>query len=197
MGNFERKEREKELLRRLIIDTAHEILAKDGLEALTMRGISHIIEYSQSKIYEFFKSKDELCEVLCEDLCKQLLEVLKKISKDLSPEKYLTEILMKTIEFHSIHTHSDELFTLVCFAPERFKIPSAYFDMVKFPYDAVRRLKSPYIKNDHQILVALDIMRCFKIGLAKLMASDTSLSGKKRVFSLAEETIEVLLRGWK
>lgn len=45
------------------------------------------------------------------------------------------------------------------------------------------------------MLVALDIIRCFKIGLASLIASESSIQGKKR--TLAENVIKVLLRGWK
>ena len=85
MGIKERKAREKENLRKLIVANAHEILMKNGLEGLTMRSIANNIEYSQSKIYEFFANKDELCEVLCSEHCEKLLELLQKISKKMRP----------------------------------------------------------------------------------------------------------------
>lgn len=197
MGIQERKAREKEAFRKLIIATAHDLLAKQGLEGITMRAIAQTIEYSQSKIYEFFKSKDQLCEVLCEEFCEQLLNIVKKIPKDLEPEEYLTQLILKGIEFHSNYPHSEELFTLVCFGPERFKIPKAYLEMEIYPIEAVKRLKSPYIKSEEEILIALDIIRCFKIGIATLMATETSIIGKKRTYNLAENVIKVLLRGWK
>jgi AcrR family transcriptional regulator len=197
MGIQERKMREKEAFRKLIIETAHDLLAKKGLEGITMRSIAKTIEYSQSKIYEFFKSKDQLYEVLCEEFCEKLLTILKEISKDLKPETYLTELVMKCVEFHAAYPHSEELFTLVCFGPERFKIPKAYLEQEIYPIDAVRRLKSPYIKTEQEVIIALDIIRCFKIGIATLMASETSLKGKKRAYALAENVIKVLLRGWK
>lgn len=196
VGIQERKEREREAFRKLIIATAHDLVAKQGLEGLTMRAIAQTIEYSQSKIYEFFKNKDQLCEVLCEELCEKLLGIVKHISKQLSPEKYLTELILKVVDFHATYHHSEELFTLVCFGPKRFKVPQAYLEMEIYPITAVKNLKSPYIKTDEEVLIALDIIRCFKIGIATLMATETSIEGKKRVQTMAEDVVKVLLRGW-
>ncbi|MBA2368804.1 MAG: TetR/AcrR family transcriptional regulator [Candidatus Protochlamydia sp.] len=196
MGIQERKEREKEAFRKLIIATAHELVSKHGLEGLTMRALAQTIEYSQSKIYEFFKNKDQLCEVLCEELCEKLMAIVKQISNELEPDKYLTELILKVVEFHATYPHSEELFTLVCFGPKRFKVPQAYLDMEVYPIAAVKNLKSPYIKTDEEVLIALDIIRCFKIGIATLMASETSLESKKRVYTMAENIVKVLIRGW-
>ena len=69
--------------------------------------------------------------------------------------------------------------------------------MEKYPVEAVKNLNSPFIKTDEEILNALDIIRCFKIGIATLMASETSVKGKKRAYTMAENVIKVLLRGWK
>ncbi len=197
MGTLEKKNREKEAFRKLIIATAHDLVAKQGLEGLTMRSIAHTVEYSQSKIYEFFKSKDQLCEVLCGELCEQLLAIVKEIPKNLPPDKYLTELIMKVVEFHADFPHSDQLFTLVCFGPRRFKIPQAYFEMEKYSIEALKNLNSPYIKTEEDILIALDIIRCFKIGISALMTSETSIKGKKRTYTMAENVVQVLLRGWK
>ncbi|HEV8051344.1 MAG TPA: TetR/AcrR family transcriptional regulator [Parachlamydiaceae bacterium] len=196
MGIQERKEREKEAFRKLIIATAHDLLSQHGLEGLTMRAIAQTVEYSQSKIYEFFKNKDQLCEVICEELCEKLLGIVKEISKELEPDQYLTELILRGVDFHATYPHSEELFTLVCFGPQRFKVPQAYLDMEIYPVTAVRNLKSPYIKSDEEVLIALDIIRCFKIGIANLMASETSPESKKRVYTMAENVVKVLIRGW-
>ncbi len=197
MGIQERKAREKDAFRKLIIATAHDLLATDGLKGLTMRALAQTIEYSQSKIYEFFNNKDELCEVVCEELCEKLLAIVKEIPKDLEPSQYLTELIMRGMKFHADYPHSEELFTLVCFGPQRFKIPKAYQEMEVYPIIAVKNLNSPYIQTEDQITTALDIIRCFKIGIATLMASETSVQGKQRAYSMTEDVIKVLLRGWK
>lgn len=197
MGIQERKAREKEAFRSLVIATAHDIVAEEGLKGLTMRSLAQKIEYSQSKIYEFFENKDQLCEVICAELCEQLLEVVRKIPVGTNPEVYLTELILRVMDFHAAFPHSDELFTLVCFGPQRFKVPQAYLEMERYPIAAVKNLKSPYIKTEEELLNALDIIRCFKIGLSKLMVAETSVNGKKRVYALAENAIKVLLRGWR
>lgn len=197
MGIKERKAREKEAFRKLIIETAHEIVAKQGLQELTMRSIATKIEYSQSKIYEFFKSKDQLCEVLFSELCEKLLERTKNIPKNLTPENYLTALIMTSVEFHAAFPHSDELFTLVSYGPERFKTPPSFTEIEEFPKAAVRNLKSPHIKTEEDVVATIDIIRCFKIGIAHLMATDTSVQGKKRIHALAENVVQTLLRSWK
>ncbi len=104
---------------------------------------------------------------------------------------------MKVMEFHADFPHSEELFTLVCFGPQRFKIPKAYQEMEVYPIEAVKNLNSPYIQTEDEVLIALDIIRCFKIGIATLMTSETSAQGKKRASRMTENIIKVLLRGWK
>lgn len=197
MGTQDRKVREKEAFRKLIIATAHDLLAMHGLKGLTMRALAQTIDYSQSKIYEFFENKNQLCEIICEELCEKLLAVVKTIPTDVDPSKYLTDLIMKVMEFHADFPHSEELFTLVCFGPQRFKIPKAYYEMEVYPITAVKNLNSPYIQTDDEVLIALDIIRCFKIGIATLMASETSVEGKKRAYIMTENVIKVLLRGWK
>lgn len=197
MSIKDRKSREKEAFRKLIVATAHDIVAQQGLQRLTMRTIANTIEYSQSKIYEFFKNKDQLCEVLFEEMCEKLLEITKNIPKELNPEQYLTELIMKSVEFHNAFPHSDELFTLICFGPDRFKIPDIYREMEQYPIDAIRNLKSPHIQSDEDVSIALDVIRCFKIGISNLMSTETSIHGKKRIYNLAENVVSLLLRGWK
>jgi len=196
MGIQDRKTREKEAFRKLIIATAHDIVAQHGLQKLTMRSIANKIEYSQSKIYEFFKNKDQLCEALFGEMCEKLLEITKNISKSLNPEHYLRELIIKSVEFHNAFPHSEELFTLVCYGHDRFTIPGTYEELEQYPIAAIRNLKSPQLQSEAEVFKALDIIRCFKIGLLNLMSTETSIKGKKRIQNLAENVISLLLKGW-
>ena len=60
MGIQERKEREKERLKELIMGTAAELFRKNGYEKTSIRAIAKAIEYSPGTIYLYFKDKDEL-----------------------------------------------------------------------------------------------------------------------------------------
>ncbi|CRX37586.1 TetR/AcrR family transcriptional regulator [Estrella lausannensis] len=196
MGTQERKEREREALRELIIQTALVIVETEGLESLTMRAIADRIEYSQSKIYAFFPSKDALCAVLCQDNCEKMLEILKKVPLTDSPEKDLKKLVLKTMEFHASHPHSDELLTEVCFGKKPQEIPKAFLEIEKLFIAALTKLKSPHIRSNEDLQAALDIIRCIFIGVSSLMRAKVSKEGHKRGLLMAENTLDVLLRGW-
>jgi AcrR family transcriptional regulator len=66
LGTKERREREREEIRTLILDTAREMFAAEGYEAVTMRRIAERIEYSPTAIYFHFKDKDALIRELCD-----------------------------------------------------------------------------------------------------------------------------------
>ncbi len=60
MGIAERKEREKQEMRRKIIDAAFEMFVEVGYERTSIRAIADKIEYSPATIYLYYKDKDEL-----------------------------------------------------------------------------------------------------------------------------------------
>ena len=60
MASAERRAREKENLRRAILDAARELFATEDYKAISMRRIAEKIEYSPTAIYLHFKDKDEI-----------------------------------------------------------------------------------------------------------------------------------------
>ncbi len=60
MGINERKEREKEELKELILNAAREIFLNEGYENTSIRKIASKIEYSPGVIYNHFKDKNDL-----------------------------------------------------------------------------------------------------------------------------------------
>jgi AcrR family transcriptional regulator len=75
MGIVERREREREEVRRKILDAARELFATEGYERVTMRRIAESIEYSATTIYHHFEDKDDLVNALCEADFTRLLAV--------------------------------------------------------------------------------------------------------------------------
>jgi AcrR family transcriptional regulator len=76
MGLNERKERQKDALRRLILDAAREILLQEGAAKLSMRKIAGRIEYSPTTIYLYFKNKNEILYGLCEEALERLYKIM-------------------------------------------------------------------------------------------------------------------------
>lgn len=60
MGIAERKEREKEGMRKRIMDAAFEMFLKEGYTGTSLRLIAKKIEYSPATIYLYYKDKDAL-----------------------------------------------------------------------------------------------------------------------------------------
>jgi AcrR family transcriptional regulator len=60
MGHIERRRKEKEKIRKTIMDTALEIAISEGWNSVTIRKIALRIEYTPPIIYEHFKNKDDL-----------------------------------------------------------------------------------------------------------------------------------------
>ncbi len=57
MSTKNRREREREKMRRRILDAAKDLFVKEGFENVSMRRIAGVIEYSPGAIYRYFKNK--------------------------------------------------------------------------------------------------------------------------------------------
>ncbi len=80
MGIAERKELEKQKMRKLILKTAMKLFLEEGFENITIRHIAEKIEYSPATIYLYFKDKDEILYTLhnegFEELYRRQLKTL-------------------------------------------------------------------------------------------------------------------------
>lgn len=60
MGIAERKEKQKNEIRQLILDASMKLFVEEGFDSITIRRIAEIIEYSPTTVYLYFKDKDEI-----------------------------------------------------------------------------------------------------------------------------------------
>ena len=60
MGIAERKEKQKNEIRKLILDASMKLFVEEGFESVTIRKIAELIEYSPTTVYLYFKDKDEI-----------------------------------------------------------------------------------------------------------------------------------------
>jgi len=66
MASKERRERNKEDLRRKILEAAQQIITTEGFGALSMRKLADRIEYSPASIYLHFRSREHIAQKLGE-----------------------------------------------------------------------------------------------------------------------------------
>ena len=67
MGITERKEKQKEEIRKMILNASMKLFIDEGFEKVSIRKIANIIEYSPTTIYLYFKDKNEILFDLCEE----------------------------------------------------------------------------------------------------------------------------------
>src|SRR5918995_1571884 len=67
MGIKERQERDREAVRRAILDAARELFVAEGFQNVSIRKIAERIEYSPAAIYSYFPSKDDIFFALAEE----------------------------------------------------------------------------------------------------------------------------------
>ncbi|HEY7290489.1 MAG TPA: TetR/AcrR family transcriptional regulator [Vicinamibacterales bacterium] len=67
MGIKERHERDREAVRRAILDAARELFTSEGYQNVSIRKIAERIEYSPAAIYSYFTNKDDIFFALAEE----------------------------------------------------------------------------------------------------------------------------------
>lgn len=99
MGILERKQMEKEAIRKKILDAASEILVEEGYDKLSIRKIANKIEYSPGIIYHYFKDKGEIIAFIVEEEYGRILKTLSDIPlNEENPEKTIEQTFRAYIE---------------------------------------------------------------------------------------------------
>jgi AcrR family transcriptional regulator len=93
LGIKERRQRQRQQLRDGILSAAREIARAEGWQAVTIRRIAGLIEYSPPVVYEYFDSKEDLLLELVRTGYAGQLEVIEK-ARDAAgdPEEALLEM---------------------------------------------------------------------------------------------------------
>jgi AcrR family transcriptional regulator len=135
MNAIVRREQHKQELRRVILDAAREIFAREGYESFSMRRLATKIEYSPGSIYLHFKNKEELFETLVDESFERLLLALNKIKNghaEDDPAEALKKGLRAYVEF-GLRNPNDYRFAFL--------------------------LRRPVVKRPYRVHPAFDIMR--------------------------------------
>lgn len=92
MGIVERKEREREEMRKLILDAARKLFLENGFEKVSIRNIADEIEYSPATIYLYYKDKNELFFALHQTAFTKMIEEFAPIEAIEQPIDKLIEM---------------------------------------------------------------------------------------------------------
>jgi AcrR family transcriptional regulator len=89
--------------RQAILDAARDIIAHDGIHALSMRALADSIDYSPAGLYEYFASKEEIVAAVCEEGQRFLYEAMRRADASLPVEGYLYQLGAGYIRFALEH----------------------------------------------------------------------------------------------
>lgn len=99
MSTKERREKEREEKRKIILDAASEIIAKEGVENLSIRKIANQIECSPGIIYHYFDDKEDILNNWMQKGYKRLIESLHTVQYSYcESQERLKEGIRKYIE---------------------------------------------------------------------------------------------------
>ena len=99
MGITDRKEREKQELKDLILKEAKAVFLEEGYEKTSIRKIADRIEYSPTTIYLYFKDKSELLLELHKQSFHQFFNVLSSVITISDPFERLVQTGKRYIEY--------------------------------------------------------------------------------------------------
>ncbi len=98
VGISERKAKEKEELRSLILRAAKKLFVEQGIEQTTIRNIANEIEYSVGTVYVYFKDKNDILNALHSQGFMQLggdMKVLHSVSDPMERVKALGRVYLQ------------------------------------------------------------------------------------------------------
>src|SRR5437762_10439413 len=103
MGIKERQERDRETVRRAILDAARDLFTTEGYEKVSIRKIAERIEYSPAAIYTYFPSKDDIFFALAEESVRLLRGCTAGPLVGLSPIDRLRSVVLRLYRFSAEH----------------------------------------------------------------------------------------------
>jgi AcrR family transcriptional regulator len=201
MGIKERQERDRETLRRAILDAARELFVVEGYANVSIRKIAERIEYSPAAIYGYFPSKDDIFYALAE-------EGFRLLHSPLSPDSDPTEPPLERLRhmlwhFYTFSVEQPQYFALM-FVDR--SVPSIRCVYERFPF--AREAKEMLIAHlqfcidrgelppTTSALVAFRLLITSLLGVATMRLSDRLSSGEN-ADDIARDVLDVTIAGLK
>jgi AcrR family transcriptional regulator len=126
MGIKERHERDRNAVRRAILDAASDLFVTEGYQNVSLRKIADRIEYSAAAIYSYFPSKDDIFFALAEEGVRLFANTRNESLDGLSAIDRLRRIVLRLYRFSVDHPQYfalmfvDRTVPRICREHERF-----------------------------------------------------------------------------
>ena len=199
MGIKERQERDRESVRRSILDAARELFVAEGFANVSIRKIAERIEYSPAAIYGYFPSKDDIFYALAEEGFRLLHRPHDPdLPADATPLEQVREMLWHFYEFSK---EQPQYFALM-FVDR--SVPSIRCVYERFPFAKEAKLTliaqlqhcidSGVLPAQLSALVAFRLLITGLLGVATMRLCDR-LNPDENADDIARDVLDVTLAG--
>jgi AcrR family transcriptional regulator len=202
MGIKERQERDREAVRRSILDAARELFVTEGFQHVSIRKIAERIEYSPAAIYGYFPSKDDIFFALAEEGFRLLGDpadpACQAYLATLTPLDRLRAVFMRICEFSRDHPQYFALMFLERSVPrisreyERFAFARAMKQRMIGEVQAA--IDAGELPGTVKPAVAVRLLTAAMLGIAMMKAADR-LAPSENSEELVADAIDVVLAG--
>ncbi|PWT85071.1 MAG: hypothetical protein C5B57_03685 [Blastocatellia bacterium] len=202
MGIKERQERDRESVRRAILDAARDLFVVEGYQNVSIRKIAERIEYSPAAIYSYFPSKDDIFFALAEEGFRILSDSEQIGDLDgagtVDPLDRIRTIFWRLYEFSRDHP---EHFALMFVERTVPRITREYerFTFVREMKNRIvghiqRCIDAKSLPSDVNPLIACRLLTMGLLGVAVMRLSDR-LGPGENADDLARDVINVVIAG--
>jgi len=202
MGIKERQERDREAVRRAILDAARELFVAEGFRNVSIRKIAERIEYSPAAIYGYFPSKDDIFFSLAEEGFRLLGDPSKGERREqlatLEPLQRIREMFWRIYEFSR---QQPQYFALM-FLDRSVPRISREYDRFAFARESkqhiveelARCVKAKVFPATVKPIVAMRVLMAGMLGVAALKLSERLAPGEDADL-LASDVLDTTLAG--
>jgi AcrR family transcriptional regulator len=203
MGIKERQERDREAVRRAILDAARELFVSEGYRNVSIRKIAERIEYSPAAIYSYFPSKDDIFFSLAEEGFRLLYTrdnaaALDQELPPLPPLDRVRAIFWRLYEFSRQHPQYFELMFVDRSVPRISREYERFAFAREMRAHLVQQIQASVDANALPATVnptvAFRLLTMGLLGVAMMRLSDR-LGSSEDPDALARDVLNVTLRG--
>ena len=198
MGIKERQERDREAVRRSILDAARDLFVTEGFQHVSIRKIAERIEYSPAAIYSYFPSKDDIFYALAEEGFRLLGDPAGASAHGRTPLDRVRAIFWRIYEFSREQPQYFALMFMERSVPrisreyERFAVARTRKQQVTAAIQAC--IDSGDLPRSVKPLVALRVLMAGLLGIAAMRLSERLAPGEN-ADDLAADALDVTLAG--
>lgn len=191
MGILERKEREREEMRRLIVDGARHLFVQNGYEKVSIRNIAEAIEYSPATIYLYFKDKNEILYAVHQQAFSKMMEEFRPIFALEDPFERLVEMGRRYINFAVENPELFDIMFIVTAPMEALECREDIWSEGRIAFNLLVQVVQDCIKAG---VLHADDAEVAAMMIWSNIHGYTALFLRKRMMMFSEERRQVLMR---